>query len=86
MQNPLNKHPKVREIVYAIQWTVSGVLGAIGAALFAIDPRNIPLWYTVAVGVVSFAWTYTGRTAQKNVTGTDVSGRPIEESTDGESV
>lgn len=77
MQNPLNEHPKIRSVVYAVQWTVSGVLGAIGVALIAIDPQNIPLWYTIATGVVSFAWTYTGLTAKSNVTGTDVAGYPV---------
>lgn len=77
--NPLNNHPKVRKVVFAIQWVVSGLLGATGVALFAIDPTDIPLWYTVATGVVSFAWTYTGYTAKKNVTGTDAAGYRIEE-------
>lgn len=76
MQNPLNEHPKIRKAVYTIQWIGSGVLGALGVALFAIDPNDIPLWYTVAVGVVSFAWTYTGFTANRNVTGNDAAGLP----------
>lgn len=79
MQNPLNEHPRVRKVVYAVQWVGSGILGAIGVALFAIDPSGIPLWYTVAVGVVSFLWTYTGFTANRNVTGNDVAGHPIDQ-------
>jgi hypothetical protein len=77
MQNPLNEYPRIRKAVYAVQWAISGVLGATGVALIAIDPQDIPLWYTIATGVVAFAWTYTGVTASRNVTGNDEAGHPI---------
>lgn len=81
--NPLNEYPRIRKAVYAVQWVVSGVLGATGVALLAIDPHNIPLWYTIATGVVAFATVYTGVTANRNVTGNDPAGVPIKEVTDG---
>lgn len=28
--NPLNEYPRIRKAVYAVQWVVSGVLGATG--------------------------------------------------------
>lgn len=64
--NPLDANPKIRNVVYTIQWIVSGVLGAIGVVLFVIDPANIPIWYTAATAVVSFAWTYTGLQAKRH--------------------
>lgn len=80
MNNPLDKHPKVREALLLVQWIVTGVMGIVGVVLLALaggNPEELPAWYLIAVVATQFAWTYLGFTAQNNVTGTDENGLPI---------
>ena len=66
--NPLDAHPQARRIAYFIQWTVNLILGAIAVVLTTLGES--PLWYVIATGVANFLWSYTGLTAQANVTET----------------
>lgn len=77
MENPLNNHPRVREVVYAIWWTLSGVTGVTMGAYLAVQPQDVPTPVLVAVLVVSLSGTYLGFTAQRNVTGNDTRGVPV---------
>lgn len=74
--NPLNKYPKVREFALMIQWITTGLTTVGGIALAGIyeGVDQIPGWYNVTVMVLAALWTYTGLTAQGNVTGTDPKG------------
>ncbi|MGY0390827.1 hypothetical protein ACWZJV_27960 [Nocardioides sp. WG-D5] len=74
--NPLNKYPKVREFALMIQWITTGLTTVGGIALAGIydGVDRIPGWYNVAVMGLAALWTYTGLTAQGNVTGTDPEG------------
>jgi len=76
MENPLNNHPRAREIVYAIWWTLSGAAG-VALMVFTAQPEPVPEWLTWTVGGLAFAGTYLGFTAQRNVTGNDASGLPV---------
>lgn len=64
--NPLDSHPQARRIAYFVQWTVNLVLGATAVVLTTLGES--PLWYVIATGVANFLWSYTGLTAQTNVT------------------
>lgn len=74
--NPLNRYPKVREFALMIQWITTGLTTVGGIALAGIyeGVDQIPGWYNVTVMVLAALWTYTGLTAQGNVTGTDANG------------
>lgn len=74
--NPLNKYPKVREFALMVQWITTGLTTVGGIALAGIydGVDRIPGWYNVAVMGLAALWTYTGLTAQGNVTGTDANG------------
>lgn len=74
--NPLNKYPKVREFALLIQWITTGLTTVGGVVLAGIydGVDQIPGWYNVVVMVLAALWTYTGLTAQGNVTGTDPNG------------
>lgn len=70
--NPLNQYPKARKVAYAIQWVVNGIMGIIGIILtanYGLD--GVPAWYVTANLVFNFVWTYTGLTAQSNVSDPD---------------
>ena len=68
--NPLDAYPQARRIAYFVQWTVNLVLGVIAVVLTTLGES--PLWYVITTGVFNFIWSYTGLTAQQNVTeGTD---------------
>lgn len=64
--NPLEKYPKVREILYDVQWVVNLLLGIAGVVLTILGAS--PLWYVIVVAVFNFVWSYTGITARSNVT------------------
>lgn len=76
--NPLNKHPRVREVAYAVWWTLSGVAGVAGV-VFVAQPDPVPDWFNWTVAGLTFAGTYLGFTAQTNVTGTDENGHRVGE-------
>lgn len=77
--NPLDKHPKIREVALATQWVVTGVQTVL-SALFAFmygNPADWPVWFLGSLAVAPVLWAYLGRTAQGNVTGTDAEGYPL---------
>lgn len=87
--NPLDKHPKVREILLLIQWLVTGaqaVCSALFLFIYGESPDQWPVWFMASLAVAPVLWAYLGFTAQHNVTGTDATGHQIKESTDGEPV
>ncbi|MDB5716456.1 MAG: hypothetical protein JWO15_3853 [Sphingomonadales bacterium] len=67
--NPLDQYPAARRILYLLQWITTGATGVLGV-IFAAQ-SDVPRWYTITVAVLAFVWTYTGVTAQTNVTDTD---------------
>jgi hypothetical protein len=84
MYNPLNNHPKVREVLLGIQWIATGiqvVLGALFGFLYGVTPGDIaeqwPVWFLASLAVAPVLWSYLGFTAQQNVTGTDLKGLPV---------
>lgn len=80
MYNPLNDYPKVREVLLAVQWVANGiqvVLGALFAFIYGPDLANWPVWFLASLAVAPVLWSYLGFTAQRNVTGNDVNGKPI---------
>lgn len=66
MSTPLDQYPEVRKTLYVIQWITTGLTGALGI-YFTAQGDDVPQWYTIAVAVLAFLWTYTGVTAQQNV-------------------
>lgn len=90
MQNPLDRHPEVREWLLLLQWLVTGAQ-TVGSALFLFmyqNPADWPTWFLGSLAVAPVLWAYLGFTAQNNVTGTNVLGYPItnQEADRGESV
>lgn len=79
MNNPLDRHPQVREALLNVQWGVTG-LQTVGSALFLFmyqSPADWPVWFLASLAVAPVLWGYLGFTAQANVTGTDIKGYPI---------
>jgi len=66
MKNPLDDYPRVRKVLYFLQWLTTGATGVLGV-IFAAREAAVPEWYTVTVAALAFVWTYTGRTAETNV-------------------
>lgn len=64
--NPLDQYPAARRTFYFIQWVTTGLTGILGVVFTARG--DVPDWYTVTVAALAFLWTYTGVTAQTNVT------------------
>lgn len=88
MNNPLDRHPKIRQGLLDVQWGVTG-LQAVGSALFLFmyqSPADWPVWFLASLAVAPALWGYLGFTARNNVTGTDSAGYPIEGGHRGESV
>jgi hypothetical protein len=75
MYNPLNKYPKIREGAYIFQWSTNLVLLVIGIVLTAQGLS--PLWWVITQLVANGVWGYLGLTAQNNVTGNDIEGKPV---------
>lgn len=77
--NPLNRYPKAREIALMIQWVTTGLTTVGGVALAGLHGGvdDIPGWFNITVLVLAALWTYTGLTAQGNVTGIDPDGYKI---------
>lgn len=74
--NPLNRHPKVREVALGAQWAVTGVQTVL-SALFAFmygTPADWPVVFLGSLAVAPVLWAYLGVTAQGNVTGNDPAG------------
>jgi hypothetical protein len=67
--NPLNDYPKVREVLYVVQFLASLVMGVLGIVLAAQGDgvSGLPSWYVTAGLVLSFVWSYLGLTAKQNV-------------------
>ena len=84
MYNPLNTRPKVREVLLTIQGGTNGVLvvlGALFAFLYGVTPEDIaqwPVWFLASLAVAPALWAYLGFTAQRNVTGNDWNGMPMD--------
>lgn len=62
--NPLEQYPSVRRFLYFVQWVTTGLTGVLGVIFTARG--DVPDWYTIAVAVLAFVWSYTGLTAQAN--------------------
>ena len=78
MYNPLNRHPRVREGFLLAQWITTGATAVstpILIGIYGLD--DIPGWFNITVAALAALWTYTGVTAQGNVTGNDAEGYPI---------
>lgn len=67
--NPLNRYPKMREYLYLLQWTVTGIQTVASATLAFVlgEPENWPQWYLATLAVAPVLWTYLGVTAKTNV-------------------
>jgi hypothetical protein len=65
--NPLEQYPEARKVLYLIQWITTG-LTALGGIYFATIQEPTPQWFTLVVALLAFVWSYTGITAQQNVT------------------
>lgn len=67
--NPIDSNPKLRTLLYQIQWVVNLAMGAVGIVLAATQGGvgDIPPWFVTANLVFNFVWTYTGLTAHANV-------------------
>jgi hypothetical protein len=84
MYNPLNKHPKVREGFLLGQWITTGATAVATPVLIGVyGLDDIPGWFNITVAALAALWTYTGLTAQGNVTGTDAEGYKITTGADG---
>lgn len=76
--NPLNRHPKVREGFLLAQWiTTGGTVVATPILIGIYGLNDIPGAFNIVVTALAALWTYTGLTAQGNVTGTDSAGYKI---------
>ena len=64
--NPLDQYPKVRAVLYLIQWIASGVLFVASAVVLAVTQGEAPLWLTATTLGFNAFTAYTGLTAQKN--------------------
>jgi hypothetical protein len=53
--------------MYRIQYVTSGVMLLIGVG-YAASTSDLPQWYGIIAAVLSALWTYTGITADRNVT------------------
>lgn len=67
--NPLDQYPSVRRFLYFVQWLLNGATGVAGIVF--VSQGDVPDWYTITVAALAFVWTYTGLTAQSNVTDPD---------------
>jgi len=69
VSNPLDNYPRVRSILYVIQWVVTGVQTVLSAAFTFIygTPDDWPLWFLGSLAVTPVLWSYLGVTAQTNV-------------------
>ena len=68
--NPLDRFPRVREVLYLIQWTVTGIQTVLSAYFvfdFGNDVSLWPQWFLASLAVAPVLWTYLGITAQANV-------------------
>lgn len=80
MNNPLDRHPRIRQVLLDVQWAITGVqtvLAVVFASVFGPNPDSWPLWFVVSLAAAPVLWAYLGRTARGNVTGTDAEGMPI---------
>lgn len=64
--NPLEKFPKVRNMLYNTYWVVGVVLGAIPVAYAAIA-QTVPVWSLAVMAVYGYLGIALGFTAGKNV-------------------
>lgn len=70
--NPLDEYPKVRKILYDVQWVISGVMVLIATG-YGVAGEVLPRWYGITAAVLSAFWAYTGITARGN---TPIGGTP----------
>lgn len=69
--NPLNNYPRIRSLLYLLQWAVTGVqtvLSAYFAFEFGNEVDAWPEWFLASLAVAPVLWTYLGLTARNNVT------------------
>lgn len=64
--NPLNRHPRIRQAAYYVQFVVAGAVLLIGVG-YAAAETALPTWYAVVAAVTSALWSYLGLTAGRNV-------------------
>ena len=67
--NPLDQYPAIRRYLYLVQWVVNLVMGVIAVVLLA--KGQTPESFIIVTAAFNFIWTYTGLTAQGNVTETN---------------
>jgi hypothetical protein len=63
--NPLDHHPRIRQVAYYVQFVVAGLVLLTGIGYSAAD-APLPTWYVVVAAVTSGAWSYLGLTAAQN--------------------
>ena len=67
--NPLDQYPVIRRYLYLVQWVANLVMGVIAVVL--VTKGLNPEWFIILTAAFNFIWTYTGLTAQGNVTETN---------------
>lgn len=75
MQNPLDRHPRIRQFAFDIQWVANLVMAVLAFVLSSMEIS--PLWFLILAGSLNIIWSYLGLTARGNVTGTDAVGMPL---------
>lgn len=63
--NPFDLYPGARKAAYFIQWLSNLILGIVSIVLVALGEN--PMWWIITQAVFNFIWSYTGLTAQANV-------------------
>lgn len=61
----LSQYPRIRSILYKIQWITSGAMMLTGVG-YAAAQHELPGWYGVTAAVLSAFWGYTGLQADSN--------------------
>lgn len=61
----LSDYPKIRSLLYKIQWVTSGAMLLIGVG-FGAATKPLPDWYGIVAAVLTAFWTYTGVQADTN--------------------
>lgn len=80
MNNPLDRHPRIRQGLLDVQWAITGLQTVLGALFFFMYGDNLdvwPVWFLASLVVAPALWGYLGFTARNNVTGTDAAGMPL---------
>lgn len=72
--NPLSNYPGVREVLYVVQWTITGIQTVLSAYFAFARPEmdSWPTWFLASLAVAPVLWAYLGITAQSNITPSDL--------------